>query len=68
MSPMTLVLFPLLLTVVTLVAVGRALADVADEAGQLRTVLARVRSLRPEVAEISSAARMLGAGISRLGR
>ena len=67
MSPMVLVLFPLLLTAVTLVAVGRAMADVADEADQLRTMLARVESLRPVVAEISSGAKALGAGLSRLG-
>jgi len=67
-SPMVLVLFPLVLMAVTLVAVGRALADVADEARQLRTVLARVQSLRPLMAEIGSGARTLGAGISRLGR
>lgn len=68
MSPMALVLLPLVLTVMTLVAVWRAYAQVAEEADQLRTVLARANTLRPVVTEISTGARQLGAGISRLGR
>ena len=63
-----LVLFPLGLMAITLVAVGRALADLAHEADQLRTALARVQSLRPVAVEIGSGAKTLGAGISRLGR
>lgn len=68
MSPMVAVLFPLVFTAITLVAVGRAMAQVADDADQLRTVLARVQSLRPVVVEIGTGARALGANISRLGR
>lgn len=63
-----LVLLPLVLTAITLVAVGRALADVADEADQLRAALARVQSLQPVVVEIGSGARTLSSGLSRLGR
>ena len=68
MTPVALVLLPLVLTAVTLVAVGRAFAQVADEADQLRVVLARVSTLRPVVRDISAGARQLSAGVSRLGR
>lgn len=68
MSPMTLVLFPVVLVAITLVAIGRAIAQVADEADQLRMALARVQSLRPVVVEIGSGAKTLGANLSRLGR
>jgi len=59
---------PLVLTAITLAAVGRAFAQVADEADQLRTAVARVSSLRPVVTEISAGARQLSAGVARLGR
>lgn len=68
MSPMVLALFPVVLIAITLVAVGRAIAQVADQADQLRMVLARVQSLRPVVVEIGSSAKTLGASFSRLGR
>ena len=63
-----LVLFPVVLVAITLVAVGRAIAQVADEADQLRMVLARVQALRPVVVEIGSGAKSLGVNLSRLGR
>lgn len=65
---MVFVLLPLVLTAITLVAVGRAMAQVADEADQLRTALVRVDALRPMVAEIGTGARRLSAGVSQLGR
>lgn len=68
MSPMALVLLPLVLTAITLVAVWRAFAQVADEADQLRTAMVRLNTLGPMVTEISTGARQLSAGISRLGR
>lgn len=68
MTPMALVLLPLVLTAVTAVAIGRALAQVADEADQLRAVLARVNTLRPVVSDISVGAKRLSAGVARLGR
>lgn len=68
MTAMALVLLPLILTAITLVAVGRALAQVADEADQLRTALARVNTLRPVVSDISGGAKRLSAGVARLGR
>ncbi len=68
MNPMALVLLPLVLTVITAVAVWRAYAQVADEVDQLRTVLARANTLRPVVTEISTGLRQLSAGTARLGR
>jgi hypothetical protein len=65
---MVLALLPLVLTVVTLVAVARAMAQVIDEADQLRTAVARVQTLRPVVAEIGAGARSLSSGLGRLGR
>jgi len=67
-SSMVVVLLPLVLTAVTMVAVWRAYTQVADEADQLRTVLARTNALRPVVKEISAGAKQLNAGIARLGR
>lgn len=68
MSPLAFVLLPLVLTAITLVAVGRALGRVADEADQLRAALVRVDEVRPMVVAIGTGARSLGAGIARLGR
>lgn len=68
MSVVEIVLLPLVLTAVTLVAVARAVARVADEADQLRAALVRVDDLRPVVAEIGTGARRLSASVSRLGR
>jgi hypothetical protein len=67
-SGMAIVLLPLVLTAITLVAVGRAMAQVADEADQLRAVVARARTMRPVVDEISAGTRQLNATIARLGR
>lgn len=64
---MILVLLPLLLTAVTLVALSRAVAQVAEEADQLRMALAQVNALRPAVVEIGESARRLSHGVSRLG-
>lgn len=65
---MVFVLLPLVLTVITLVAVWRAFGQVADEADQLRAALARVNTLRPALREVAAGARQLDAGIARLGR
>ncbi|HEX2700234.1 MAG TPA: hypothetical protein VHM89_08550 [Acidimicrobiales bacterium] len=67
MTPMVVLLLPLVLTAVTLVAVVRMFGEVADEAGQLRVALVRVGTLRPMVREISVGARRLSAGIAELG-
>lgn len=68
MTPMAIVVLPLVLTVIALVAAGRAFARMADEADQLRAALVRVATLGPVVREIGTDAGRLGAGISRLGR
>lgn len=67
MTPMVVLLLPLVLTAVTLVAVVRMFGEVADEAGQLRVALVRVGTLRPMVRAISVGARRLSAGIAELG-
>lgn len=68
MSPMALVLVPLILTVIALIAGLQLMRQVADEAAQLRTALARVRDLGPVAADIGAGARRLGSGIAGLGR
>jgi hypothetical protein len=67
-TSMAIVLLPLILTAITVVAVWRAYAAMADELDQLRVVVARTRSLRPVVGEISAGARRLSSGLSRLSR
>lgn len=63
-----LLLLPLALTIVTLVAVARAVAQAAEEADQLRMVLARVGTLGPEAVAIGDGARRLGHSLTRLRR